>query len=63
MDDHGTKVTDYFDIFNFHHYQGWTTLRSHLNNIKELFKDELGDDVLDDIAIWATELGTYFRYR
>ena len=57
MDDNGTDINDYFDIFNFHHYQGWTTLRAHINNIKNLLEDQIGGNVLDDVAIWATELG------
>jgi hypothetical protein len=57
MKDEGTDINDYFDIFNFHHYQGWTTLRSHINNLKEIFTDKIDDNVLDDISFWATELG------
>ena len=59
MKDEGTNINDYFDIFNFHHYQGWTTLRAHINNLKNIFEDQIDDsDVLDKVAFWATELGS-----
>ena len=57
MNAEGNDFKDYFDIVNFHHYQGWTTLKQHIRNIKEVIEEELGEGIVKHIPIWASEIG------